>query len=390
MTIVKIAIIGAEVKSIPAVEGGAVETIVDTFLTHNEKTTQHEITVYAKFNERAAKKISMFRYAQGCYVKVRPIGFFSKAARKLGVLDYRKKYIGRIIKRMNGKTYDWILIENRPEFVIPIRKAFPSAKIAVHVHNTYLSVKTRKAKDILDAADRIITVSDFIADGIKKINQRDAWKVKTLINRIDINTFKPKTKRHDLLEKYRIHAETLTVVTHGRIVKDKGILEAIQAIKKAGRQYNHLKLMVIGDLNSANLIYKRMIQKEVKDARIGSIVFTGYVDHDQVPDYLNLADIIILPSIWDEPCALTILESLSVGKPVITTNTGGTPEIVSHGSGILVNADTQLVDRLASRIVYLAKHREVRQIYAEKARNFAVRHLDDKIFFTDFLGRLEG
>lgn len=391
MSGVKLAIIGAEVKAIPAVEGGAVETIVDTFIDQNETDIKHQIDVYSKFNGSAMRKISNMNFAQGYYVKVRPITFWMKAARKLGIRDYRKKYINQVIQKMKGKVYDWIVIENRPEFVLPVRRAFPSAKIGVHVHNTYLTDQTKNAKDILSATNKVITVSDFIANGIRQINQGDAWKVVTLVNRINITKFRPEVKRQDLCEKYDIRPETTTVITHGRIVKEKGILEAIKAVKKASSSVHNLKLIVIGDLNSAKYGYKMLINKEVKDSEMKNmVVFTGYVDHNEIPDYLNLSDMILLPSIWDEPCALTILESLAVGKALISTNTGGTPEIIPEGCGIRVDVDADFVDHLTNKIIFLSRHREIRNSYAKEARRFAVEKLDDRVFFKDFLSKLKG
>ena len=65
------------------------------------------------------------------------------------------------------------------------------------------------------------------------------------------------------------------------------------------------------------------------------VVFTGYISQQELPDIYNLAEISVLPSMWDEPAGLTMIESLACGTPVITTRSGGIPEYVEGGAIIL-------------------------------------------------------
>ena len=82
-----------------------------------------------------------------------------------------------------------------------------------------------------------------------------------------------------------------------------------------------------------------------------------------MPDYLQLADIAVLPSIWDEPFGLTIVEAMAVGLPLITTRSGGIPEIC-EGVAIIVDRD-DIVNNLADAILDLYKHPMKRKNMAE-------------------------
>ena len=68
-----------------------------------------------------------------------------------------------------------------------------------------------------------------------------------------------------------------------------------------------------------------------------NVLFTGYLPDDIVPAYYSAAEMFIVPSRY-EPFGLTILESMSVGTPVIATKFGGPSHIITHGKdGFLVD-----------------------------------------------------
>ena len=75
------------------------------------------------------------------------------------------------------------------------------------------------------------------------------------------------------------------------------------------------------------------------------------INYKNVPDYLHLADIAVLPSMWEEPFGLTIVEALAAGLPLITTRSGGIPEIC-EGIATIVERDN-IVYNLASAILDL-------------------------------------
>ena len=63
-----------------------------------------------------------------------------------------------------------------------------------------------------------------------------------------------------------------------------------------------------------------------------------------------MADIAVLPSIWDDPAPLTIIEALVSGLPIITTNSGGIPEYAVEGSAIIIDRNKEIVKELCKNI----------------------------------------
>jgi glycosyltransferase involved in cell wall biosynthesis len=112
------------------------------------------------------------------------------------------------------------------------------------------------------------------------------------------------------------------------------------------------------------------------------IVFTGFVPYQRIPDYLHLADIAALPSMWDEPFGLTIAEALAAGLPLVTTRSGGIPEIC-EGVATIVERD-DVVNNLAQAIRYLYEHPEKRKLMSEasieRAKLFDKENYSEKFF----------
>ena len=98
---------------------------------------------------------------------------------------------------------------------------------------------------------------------------------------------------------------------------------------------------------------------------------SGVLDQDVLIQYLGLADVIALPfRFWPHnECPLTVLESMAMGKPVITTYTGSISEIVKDGkTGILV--PPRNVDSLSQAITKILDNRDLSMKIQRKARQY--------------------
>lgn len=80
-----------------------------------------------------------------------------------------------------------------------------------------------------------------------------------------------------------------------------------------------------------------------------NVVFTGYVNYDDINYLYAIADLGVIPSIVNEACPLTAIEMMASGIPVICTNSGGLPELIDDGCGIIVDR-TNLTQNLTRTI----------------------------------------
>ena len=91
-----------------------------------------------------------------------------------------------------------------------------------------------------------------------------------------------------------------------------------------------------------------------KYGNIASIRFLGWMNYDHIITHILNSDAVIVPSLWDEPCATTVLEALALGRTVYALRRGGTPELteyIQRGSG-----DLLLFDDLPGLVSGLRRH----------------------------------
>ncbi|MEQ1558688.1 MAG: glycosyltransferase family 4 protein [Methyloglobulus sp.] len=121
----------------------------------------------------------------------------------------------------------------------------------------------------------------------------------------------------------------------GRLAPEKGVVTLIRAAAKAGVK---LKIVGTGPVEAE--------LKEIATQNPGDIEFLGYRTGSELHDLVRGARAVVLPSEWYENAPMSVLESYSLGKPVIGANIGGIPEMVVAGETGWV-FESQNVDSLA-------------------------------------------
>ena len=360
----KIAILTSGILPVPAVQGGAVENLIDFYLDYNDKNKLHDITIYSVWNPDAVAHLALKSEVNHyIYVKVNTIwAKFKKALYKHshmnGYYHYSiEYYFEQAFNKIHNRDYDVIIVENRPGFVIKLKKRIPPPCI-LHLHNDFLNNNSHQASEIFSEYHGIIGVSDYITRRVLEINPKQQ-KCRTVHNAIDCQRFnqaKPMQR-----ESYGLSEKDFVIVYSGRLTKEKGILQLIQAIKLL-QIIPNLKLLIIGastygkDKRPTSFI--RQLEEEAEPIK-NDVVFTGYINYSQVPSYLKMANIAVVPSMWEEPFGLTVVEAMAAGLPLITTRSGGIPEIC-EGVATIVERE-HIVDNLAKAILDLYNHPEKRK-----------------------------
>ncbi|MEW4241089.1 glycosyltransferase family 4 protein [Priestia megaterium] len=390
----KIAIICNEIKPVPAVEGGAVETLVDLLIENNEEIQKVEMDVYSKFNEKALEtstkfKNTNFRYIKYSLKKEKKLNVANKFLGKLGMKKFISPYVVNAVKELKKKKYDWIIVENRPHYVGIIKRNVKEAKIALHLHNDTLNEEISSSESILRSCDKVLSVSNYINSRVREVakTKKDFNKAVVLENKIDIEKFKEQKNHNVLREKYDISSEEVILLYHGRVMYEKGVLELVKAFVKAFERNKLLRLVIIGEVNDEK--YKEKLNIEISKVPMNKVLMLGYIDYHKLPKYIGDTDIIILPSLWNEPFGLTIIESMAMRKPVISTNMGAIPEILSNNCGIVVEKDENLVTNLANEILELARDTKKRHILSENGRNKVVSVYNSKGYLSELIDKLK-
>ncbi len=168
----------------------------------------------------------------------------------------------------------------------------------------------------------------------------------------------------------------------GRIVREKGVFELIEAFGEVINQINDAKLLIIGgvlasdrDSNTFEQI-KEMISMNEKLKE--KVIFTGF--RSEIPELIYLMDVVILPSYYQEGFGMVLAEAASMAKPAIATNSkGGREAIISGKTGLLVSIGD--AKALKDAILQLALNPELRNKMGKAARQRAVECFDETIVF---------
>lgn len=199
-----------------------------------------------------------------------------------------------------------------------------------------------------------IAVSQAVKDFMVESQVSRPAKIKVIYNAIEI----PKKKAKIFTE----HSRVLGTV--GTLNYQKGIQFLISAMPLILKEFPETRLVIVGEGT-----YKKNLEGLAKKLKLDrKITFTGFVK--DIEDEMMKFDIYVQPSI-SESFGLAIVQAMSLGIPIVATNTGGIPEVVTTGkSGILVEAGKP--QALAEAIVTLLRDKsqakEMGKLASEEAK----------------------
>ena len=398
----KLAILTCGILPIPAVQGGAVENLIDFYLAYNEQHRLHDITVYSPWSEKVeahpalTSEINHYHYIDVTSFKAR----INRRIRSLFHTGeyynyFIEYYFERIFSDLRKNDYDLILLENCPGYALKLsHRGYHN--LVLHLHNDLLNASSHHHDTIANSLIKVLTVSDYIKERLT--TTFPITKIQTVHNGIDLNNFSRKEKSAINRQTLGFTTDDFVIVYSGRINPDKGVAELIDALLLLSDKPD-IKLMVLGGSFFGNTTEEDVFIHSLKSkAQVikQRITFTGFIPYIKMPDYLQLADIAVIPSIWNDPFPTTELEAQAMGLPIITTRRGGIPEEVSEANAILLDVDddfapnrTDFVKHLAAGILNLYEHPEKRKQMStaslERAKLF-----DKETFAENLFTALEG
>lgn len=363
----KLAILTCGILPVPAVQGGAVENLIDFYLEYNDVHKLHDITVYSPWDDRLANHPAL-KSDVNHYIFIDVTSPISRIARR--IYSYRhhdeyynyfiEYYFEKVFTHLKKMDYDYIILENGAGLAYKLSQR-GYKNIILHMHNEVRESRSEYHPAIFKSIKKILTVSDYIKGKASTLFPAD--KIETVHNGIDLKNFAKKGVSSVSRQQIGFTDDDFVMVYSGRINQEKGVSELIDAMLLL-KDIPNIKLMIIGGSyfgnagNEDNFI--RSLKEKSKSIE-DKIIFTGFIQYNKMPDYLQLADIAVIPSIWNDPFPTTELEAQAMGLPIITTLRGGIPEEVSKENAILLETDEHFVRNLAASILDLYEHPEKRE-----------------------------
>lgn len=389
----KIAIIAPGNLPVPALDGGAVETLIDTFISREKEKGQNTVDVYSvsygisSIREVSDGRIKYIQFPEKKKDDSKLLRLFCKVD---PLFKYRK-YVGSVCDYLKKSKYDAVIVENRPTFIFSIAK-HTEASIYLHLHNENFRAVKEFCKNVPQYCTGILTVSNYIKRVVEE-NMANANNVKVLHNGIETSKFRKETnlnKRRNVRKKYNIEENEIVLCYTGRFSPEKGVLEVVKAFSKLN-DLNHIVLLIIGSSwfgTNQKSEYVEEVEKEAIRCR-NKIIFTGYVKNEEVALIESVCDIAVLPSLWNDPLPLTIIEAMASGLPVITTCAGGIPEMCTSDTGILLKRGENLPDKIERSIRDLIDDEALREKMGKSARSRVEQYFTVDTYYDNFIRILQ-
>ena len=196
---------------------------------------------------------------------------------------------------------------------IPPYKVSWSKLVSKRFYDRTLGKFTINNSDIIASVSR----SDLVR--ISEIYSISQSKLRYIPNVVDTEVFKPRENSEQ---------ETKTLLYLGDLEPWKGIGSLIKWIRNNNWPKNQFKLRFVGQGSYLNHLLTHQ-KNQAKSGNGISFEVLGPKSHDEIPDILNEASALILPSYW-EGLPTVILEAMASGVPVISTGVGDVPHIIKH------------------------------------------------------------
>lgn len=309
------------------------------------------------------------------YASAEPVGYPLVTSRRAdryvdalaGRLDLPRPGVRRTLRPTLRAQDTWepgvVLAHNAPQLVPLVHDRHAAV---LYAHNLLLrTYSPREADRVLGRAAAVVCVSGALAEQTAAhLPARLRDRLRVVPNGVDTTRFAPRADPG--------RGDRLRVLFVGRMIPDKGADVVLDAVARLGR--DDVELTLVGsqnfDAGAAPSPYERDLR--TRAAALGDRVrLLPFTPRAAVAEVYRSADVVVVPSRWAEPFALTVMEGMASGVPVVASAIGGIPEVAGD-AGVLVRPDD--AGELAAALEALADDEALRRRIGVRCRAWAQAH----------------
>lgn len=204
---------------------------------------------------------------------------------------------------------------------------------------------------------------------------------------VDIKRFHPYVSGYEVRERYGVKPDEKLVLTVQRLYARKGVQHFIRAAEAVRRRCPYTKFLIVGDGPE-----RASLETLARDlGLVDRVIFTGEINNTTLPLVYAASDLFAFHT-FHEGLGVVLLEAIASGCPVVTTEAGGTVDIIRHGeNGLLVPPGDH--ERLAEAIVRVLLDEALRRSLGSRGRARAEAEFDwDHVAerYRDVFSRVRG
>ena len=235
-----------------------------------------------------------------------------------------------------------------------------------HLHHLFEDGGTKKLLNILSnlsSIRTIIGVSDCVRDQLTSIKIKH--KLITMYNPIDRSKYK-NGKAKKIFEEVSLTPGQQILIGHVGIIQEakrqEFVIRVVAEILKRGYSVHAL---LVGSARTETMDYEQALHKLVKDLDLEEYIhFMG--QRQDVADILAAVDVVIIPSI--EGLSLVGLEALAAGKPIVSSEAGGSRELVEKSKAGIYFSSSNDVIKAADAIIKILRPEIKQELYNNSIR----------------------
>lgn len=374
----RLALICTEKLPSPAIKGGAIQIMMDgvaPILSRHHSITIYSITDEGLPDQESRSGINYIRFPQ-------------------------QSYIADVAASLTEQAYDVVHVFNRPKNVVLYKKASPSSRFIVSLHNEMFEknkITDTEAQLCVQYVHKLTTVSKYIKSTITRRVPAAENKTEAIYSGFDPDSYYPiwtprgASIRNQLRTQYGLHNKKVILFV-GRLSVKKGPHLLIEAMDRVLNQHPDAVLVIVGGKwfsdDTVDDYGKWLL--ELAKPYGNKVIFTKFVPANEIQNYFAMGDVFVCSSQWQEPLARVHYEAMASGVPVITTDRGGNAEVIQHKWNGYIVSHYKSPSSFANAINYMLTNRDEARLMAERGREmvdgyYTFNHVAERLnkIYTD-------
>lgn len=362
----KVLVLSQEIHPIPPTKGAAVEQWIDAVAHRCERYLPLLVSVPhpCRPDDEVIGNVH--------YHRIRIGRIYRRLFRKLTRID-PWSYCDRIVAFAQPQAPAIIHLHNAPQFVDALRRGLPNAKLILHMHN-------EKECHFSATVDALVGCSHYIENWFHAHGTKSDY-FGTLPNGVDTARFAPpkEVDRTSLRARLGLPPDRFVVLYAGRISPEKG--PDLLADAFAHLDLSHFHCVIAGEWPQGNpaasqrVVFANSLREKIHGL---PITLLGSRAPETMPEVYHAADLLVIPSRFEEPFSMAAIEAMACGLPVLALARGGMIEYMRDGENARVLPAQVDAMGLATAIMALAMDASLRAKLAIAGRKLVVERFDWK------------